>query len=291
MIISILGGGSWGTALAVHLAKKNHQVKIWEFFEAQAKEMQEKRVCKLLPEVKLTKNISVSSDLSQTLEDSELVLVVVPSDKVEATIENAAPDLKKQPIIICSKGFANDLRLLSEVVKNKVEGKVYCLSGPTHAEEVCKGMFSGIVLAGEKGKEELKKEIENENLKVELSEDIVGVQIAAALKNPIAIFVGILEGMGMGDNARALVMTKGLEEIKQIGLKWGAKEETFCGLAGKGKKLAEITEKMDMVVEGVTTLKFLMKLKAKFKLELPLMTGLHQILFDQKDPKEILINL
>ena len=149
MNIAILGGGSWGTALAVHLAKKKFKIKVWEFFEEQAKEMQEKRHCKLLPGAKLAENIFVSADMQEVLKDSELVLLVVPSDKVEATVANANVYIQDKPIVICSKGFASELRLLSDVVAEQVSGSVYCLYGPTHAEEVCKGIFSGIVLAGE----------------------------------------------------------------------------------------------------------------------------------------------
>ncbi len=311
MKISILGGGSWGTALAMQLAKNKHQVKIWEFFEEQAQKMQQERVCPLLPEVRLPDNIFVSSKMEEVLLDSKLVLIVVPSDKVEVTINQAAKFLESQPIIICSKGFASNLRLLSEVVKEKVRGEVYCLYGPTHAEEVGKGKLSGIVLAGGKGKHKLKKVIENENLKVELSKDVVGVQVAAALKNVFAVFIGLLEGLNEGDNAKAYIMTKGLEEIKEVGLAWGAKKETFYGLAGmgdlivtctskhsrnrhvgeevgKGRKLSEVLAEMKMVAEGVTALKEAINLRERFKLKLPLISGLYEILMEGKEPREVL---
>ncbi len=314
MKIAILGGGSWGTALAVHLARREHSINIWEFFEKQAEEMQTKRKCILLPEVKLPKNIFISSQMQEVLSESELVLVAVPSDKVEMTMKSASKFMSKQPVIICSKGFSKDLKLLNEVVEDLVKGKVYCLYGPTHAEEVCKEMFSGIVLAGGSGKEELKEEINSENFKVDLSKDIVGVQVSAALKNIFAIFIGVLDGIKAGDNAKAFVMTKGLEEIKQIGLEWGAKEDTFSGLAGmgdlivtctsehsrnhyvgeqigKGRKLEEITTKMDMVAEGITTLKLAINLKKKFDLELPLISGLYDIIFKGKSPDIVLRSL
>ncbi len=311
MNISILGGGSWGTALAVQLAKNKHQVKVWEFFEEQARKMQVERVCPLLPEVRLPENIFVSSKMEEVVSGSKLVLMVVPSDKVEVTINQAAKFLENQAIIICSKGFASNLRLLSEAVKEKVKGEVYCLYGPTHAEEVGLGKLTGIVLAGGKGKAKLKKVLESENFKVELSKDIIGVQVAAALKNIIAIFIGLLEGLGEGDNAKAYIMTKGLEEIKEVGLAWGAKKETFYGLAGmgdlivtctskhsrnrhvgeqigKGRKLSEVLAEMKMVAEGVTNLKEAINLQEKFKLKLPLINGLYEILLEDKNPKEVL---
>jgi glycerol-3-phosphate dehydrogenase (NAD(P)+) len=314
MKIAILGGGSWGTALAVHLAKNNNEIKVWEFFEEQAREMQEGRVCKLLPEVKLSENIFVSHQIEEVLTDFKLLLLVVPSDKVESTISVAKDFITKQPVVICSKGFGPDLKFLSDLVAEKVSGEVYCLYGPTHAEEVCKEMFSGIVLAGGSSKEELLKVIASENLKVDLTDDIIGVQVSAALKNILAVFVGVLDGMGLGDNAKAYIMTRGLEEIKSVGVALGGKAETFYGLAGigdmivtstsphsrnrsvgvevgKGRKLDEVIKEMAMVAEGVTTLKEAIGLKEKTGLELPLISGLYEILFNGKDPQEVLKNI
>ena len=314
MLITILGGGSWGTALALHLARKSHTVRVWEFFQEQADEMQQQRYCRLLPGVKLPGNITVSHQMEKVLPGSELIIMAVPSDKVEKTMEAASalvPALIQQPIIIASKGFASNLRLLSDVVTEKVSGEVYCLYGPTHAEEVCQGLFSGIVLAGGKGKERLRTEIESPTLKVDLSDDIIGVQVCAALKNILAILIGVLDGKGLGDNAKAFVMTKGLDEIRQVGLKWGAKTETFYGLAGlgdvivtctsvhsrnfhvgreigKGRKLAVVLPEMKMVAEGVTTAKSIPELCNRFNLNLPLLMGTSAVLFEGKEMMKVL---
>lgn len=305
MNITILGGGSWGTALAVHLAKKKHQIKLWEFFDQQAQQMQETRECPLLPGVQLPGNITISSDMAFTLEDTEQVLIVVPSDKVESTLEKAKIHLKSQPLILCSKGFASGNRLISEIVHEKIVNPLFFLYGPTHAEEVGRGLLSGIVLAGGEGKEKLKQEFESEFLKVELSDDIIGVQVAAALKNIVALAVGIASGLGMGDNAKAFIITKGYAEIRQVGMAWGAKDETFHGLAGigdiivtclsehsrnfrvgrelgKGRKLADIMAEMKMVAEGVTTVQVIPVLKKKFGLELPLLTAVYGIVHEEK---------
>lgn len=309
--LAILGGGSWGTALAIHLAKNKHSVKVWEFVESQAREMQEKRICPLLLHAKLPENIFVSHKMEEVLPDSEVVFVVVPSDKVESTLKNATHFLGNQSIIICSKGFSAQGELLSEVVKPLVKGEVYCLYGPTHAEEVCQGKFSGIVLAGGKGKLPLKKMIESEGLRVELSNDLIGVQVASALKNILAILVGMVDGAGMGDNTRAYVITKGLAEIQQIGLRLGAKKETFYGLAGlgdvivtctsvhsrnhhvgeqigKGRKLNDVLAEMKMVAEGVITLKQAVSLQKKLKLNLPVISGAYQILFEDASLEEVI---
>ena len=316
MKIAILGGGSWGSALAITLAKNKHQVKIWEFVPAQAQEMQEKRFCKLLPDAKLPENIFVSHLIEDVLPASDLVLLVVPSDKVEATVIKTKHLFSNQPVVICSKGFGDGLQLLSESVQKEVAGNVYCLYGPTHAEEVCKGLFSGIVLAGKSGteRERIQEAFHSEVFNVEVTDDIIGVQLCAALKNILAVFVGVLDGKQLGDNAKAYVITKGLEEIKTIGLKLGAREETFYGLAGmgdvivtatskhsrnryvgeqigKGRKLDEILAEMKMVAEGVTAVKRAIGFKEKLGLHLPLIEGLHQILFEGKKVEEILKTL
>lgn len=315
MKFAIIGGGSWGSALAIHLAKNKHEIKVWEFFEEQAKEMQEKRVCRLLPQELLHQSIFVSHKMEEVVPGCEAVILVVPSDKVEAAITQASSMLQEQPVIICAKGFASDLKLLSEVVREKVKGDVYCLYGPTHAEEVCKGVFSGIVLAGEgTWRRKLKKAIESPVLKVELSKDVVGVQVAAALKNILAVFIGVLDGTQMGDNTKAYIMTKGLEEIQEVGLKMGAKKDTFYGLAGmgdvivtctskhsrnhfvgeevgKGRKLDEVLAGMKMVAEGITTLNSVPILQEKYGLKLPILSGLYQVMFAGKSVKEVLEGL
>ena len=314
--IAILGGGSWGSALAITLAKNNHQVNVWEFFQEQAEEMQQKRVCRLLPDARLPDNIFISHKIEEVFPKSELVLLVVPSDKVEATVVKAKHLFSTQPVVICSKGFGGSLQLLSEIVQKEVVGNVYCLYGPTHAEEVCKGLFSGIVLAGKEGKErqQIQKAFHSEIFNVEVNDDIIGVQLCAALKNILAVFVGVLDGKNLGDNAKAYVITKGLEEIKTIGLKLGAKEETFYGLAGigdvivtatskhsrnrhvgeqvgKGRKLDDVLAEMKMVAEGVTAMKKAIGFKEKLGLHLPLIEGLYQILFEGKEAEEVLKNL
>ena len=316
MKIAILGGGSWGSALAITLAKNNHQIKVWEFFKEQAEEMQQKRICRLLPDAQLPGNIFVSHKIEEVLSESALVVLVVPSDKAESTIKKCKHLISDQPVVICSKGFGEGLQLLSESVQKQVVGNVYCLYGPTHAEEVCRGMFSGIVLAGKTGneRETIRKAFHSDTFQVEVSDDIIGVQLCAALKNILAVFVGVLDGKELGDNAKAYVITKGLEEIKTIGLKMGAKEETFYGLAGigdiivtatsrhsrnrhvgeqvgKGKKLDEVIAEMKMVAEGVIAVKKAIGFKEKLGLHLPLTEGLYAILFEGKDAEEVLKGL
>ncbi|HLC71259.1 MAG TPA: NAD(P)H-dependent glycerol-3-phosphate dehydrogenase, partial [Candidatus Nanoarchaeia archaeon] len=250
----------------------------------------------------------------EVLTTMDLVMIAVPSTAVEVTLEKAKPYLRSCDLMLCSKGFARGGKLLSEVAQSFTSGKIYYLSGPTHAEELGAGKFSGMVLAGPKGKEKLKQAFESKNLKVELSEDIIGAQVCAALKNVIALFVGILDGMKWGDNAKAYIMTKGLGEIRIIGRAMGAQENTFMGLAGmgdlivtcsskhsrnryvgvqigKGKKLSEVLTEMKMVAEGLTAVKEALKLGKKYKLKIPLIKGLHQIVCEGKDPQIFLQKL
>ncbi len=312
MQISILGGGSWGSALAIHLARNKHQVKVWEFVVEQAQKMQIERICPLLPLEKLSEHIFVSSKMEEVLPESEVIFIAVPSDKVEATLADAASLIGEQPIIICSKGFASNSRLLSDIAQEKAKGEIYCLYGPTHAEEVCKGVFSGIVLAG-KGKYRLKlrKALRSPMLKVELSNDIIGVQVGAALKNILAVFTGVIDGAGLGDNTKAYIMTKGLEEIKRVGVAMGAKKDTFYGLTGlgdvivtctsvhsrnhyvgeqvgTGRKLDEVLTEMKMVAEGIIMLKSIPQLQQKLNLKLPIMYGLYQLMMEGKSVKKVL---
>lgn len=313
MNISILGGGSWGTALAIHLAGKGHSVKIWEFVSARAEIMQMKRVCPFLPGIKLPRKIFVSGEMKEVLTTMDVVLIAVPSHTVEATLKAARPFFGSCDLVICSKGFA-DGKLLSDVARSFTNGNVYCLYGPTHAEEVSSGEFSGLVLAGPGRKEIYKTAFESEMLKIDLSDDLIGVQVSAALKNVVALFVGVVDGMELGDNAKAYVITKGLDEIRQIGLAMGAQEKTFQGLAGigdlivtcfskhsrnrylgvqlgKGRKLNDALAEMKMVAEGVNAVKEAVKLGKKHKLKLPLIQGLHDIVFKGKNPIMVLEKL
>lgn len=308
MKYTVLGGGSWGTALSIQLSRNNNEVKIWEFFEEQANEMQETRICPFLPDVNIPDSIEITSDLGNSIKNSEAILIVVPSDKVEATLENAKKFMDNQPVIICSKGFGGDQTLLSEAVSKILpENDVYCLYGPTLAKEVALGQLSAIVLAGpDSHKTAIQKSFQTANFRVETSEDIVGVQIGAALKNVVTIFVGIMDGMGEGQNGRAYVFVKGLNEIKEIGVALGAKADTFLGLTavgdltlesrnrklgveiGKGRKLDEILASTDHVSEGVVAIKNAMILKERLNLQLPVIETLNSILFEEMDPKEAL---
>lgn len=313
MKITILGGGSWGTALAMHIARQQHNVKIWEFFEGQAKKMQDERHCPLLPDAKLLDNIFVTHNIEESLQGSDLILLVVPSDKVSETIDSVKHFFLNQPILICSKGLSEGLEFMTDLLSKKITNELFCLYGPTHAEEVCHGKFSGIVLAGKDNEVRLgiKAVLASKNFKVECTEDIIGIQIASALKNIVAVFIGMLDGLNLGDNAKAYAITKGLEEIRKLGTCLGGKADTFYGLAGigdiivtatsqhsrnryvgeqigKGRKLDDILGEMNMVAEGITTIKSSIQLARRENVKLPLIEGLYGVLFNGKDPIKVL---
>ena len=262
MKVTILGNGNFGSALAAHLVRVGHNITFDE------------------------------------IGDSELIFVCVPSHAVVEVLEKAQKEITTQKIIICSKGFAGDGRLLSEVLKEKVKNDIFFLYGPVIADELRQGQFSSMVLVGGDGKNEIKKQIESENLYIEISDDVIGVEVSAALKNVMTILLGILEGAGYGQNTRAFVFTKGVEEIKKIGMALGGKSETFSGLScigdlsllsrnrnlgislGRGQKLEEILKDTDHQPEGVFALKNAKIIKERLGLQAPIIDLLYKIMFE-----------
>jgi glycerol-3-phosphate dehydrogenase (NAD(P)+) len=310
MKIAILGGGSWGLGLASHFINKN-EVSIWEFFEDKALEMEKTRISPYLKGAVIDERISISSDIDKVIFNCDIILLVVPSDKIVSTVEKCKNVGQKQTFIICSKGFTTDLQLLSDSVKKIVSNEVYCFYGPTIAEEVYRNQFTGMVLAGPKRNLELKQALEDDTLVIELSDDIIGVQIGAALKNILAISIGMLDGMGQGENAKSYVITKGLQEIIKLGLAFGAKEETFYGLAGigdiittcfseksrnrtfgqhigEGKTMDQALSEMNNVVEGLYALKALHEITKQKNIELPILNSIYRIIFENEKPTTFL---
>lgn len=277
MKITILGKGAFGTAMGLHLSKKGHEIV---FDEAK---------------------------------DSKIIFVCVPSNAVIKALGELGPSMTNQKIVICSKGFAEEGRLLSVALKEKFKGKIqneiFFLYGPTLADEIRQGMFSGMVLAGGKEKDKIKKEIESENLYIELSGDVVGVEISAALKNVMAIFIGLVEGAGYGQNTRAFIFTKAVEEMKNIGLKLGARSETFLGLScvgdlfltsrnrllgvelGKGRKLEDIIKESNYTPAGVFALKDAQMMLEKYKIEAPIIKSLQRVIYENYPVKDAIKHL
>lgn len=274
MKITILGHGIFGSAIATHLSRLGHEIEI------------------------------------DKIDDSKLIFVCVPSFAVLSVLKSNKDDIKDQKIIICSKGFNDDGRLLSDAIKEELpDKKIFFLYGPTIAEEVRQGILSGIVLAGGDGKEEIKKVIESDTLIIELTDDIVGVQVGAAMKNVITIFVGILEGAGCGQNTQAYVFTKGLKEIQRLGVALGADPCTFIGLTclgdltlrsrnrllgvglGKGRKLEDIVAEMKYTQEGIATIKNSKIISKNIGVELPFVDTLYSIIYEDLSIEEGIRNI
>lgn len=268
MKIAILGAGTFGSAMAKHLSRLRHELTLEEVF------------------------------------GSEVIFVSVPSYAVVSALLKVRKDIKNQKIVICTKGFASEEKLISEAVKGEFPNDVFFLYGPTLAEELSNGELSAMVLAGGEGKEELKKEIESETLRIELSDDVIGVQVGAALKNVVTIFVGILEGAGYHENAQAFIFTRGVQEIKKIGVALGANPDTFLGLTcvgdltlrsrnrrlgielGKGRKIDEITAEMGYVPEGINALKNAKIMARKIGIKAPFIETVYAIIFEDMPTKE-----
>jgi len=308
MEIAILGGGSYGTALAIHLSKK-YDIKVWEINEERVNKVNKEHKNDLL-EAKIPKNITFTTDIT-IANDADLVVIAVPSNFVKETIEK----INTKAIIVCASKGVHDGLTLYEIIKQKFP-KTTVLAGPTHAEELALGMLSAAIIASDDKAltKKVKDIFHDKHFKIYESDDPIGVSFAAGAKNILAILIGISSGMGLGDNTKAYIMTQGLEEMKQLGMKMGAKEETFYGLAGlgdvivtctskhsrnrslgekigKGKKLNEILKEMTMIAEGVEIAKVVCKIAKQHKLKLPVMCGLHDILFNNKNPQDVIYHI
>ena len=315
MRISVIGSGGWGTAIAVHLEKMGHNVKLWSYFENESKELiANKENLPYLPGIKLN-NIDFTSDLSYAIRDAELIAIVVPSKAMRQTAYEIAKhiDVKKQGIVCLTKGLEDgSFMRMSEVIKDEIKGgRVAVLTGPSHAEEVARGMITTLVAASEDNAMRLTVQdaFMNKYLRVYVNDDIVGAELGGALKNVYALIVGIAYGLSLGDNAKAAIMTRGMTELAKLGKKMGAKLDTFYGLSGmgdlivtctsehsrnrragmllgKGYTLEEALAEVNMTVEGVPATIATYHLKEKLGIEMPLVDTIYKILFENLDVKK-----
>ncbi len=238
--IAIIGSGSWGIALAIHLSKMGHKVKIWSFAKDEADLINNQRKCKFLPNVELPNGIECYTTYKDVIQGADYILQVTPSKFTRNIVKDYKNYVipEKQPIIVCSKGIEESSALtLDEVIKEEIPlARVGALSGPSHAEEVSIAIPTVLVIASKD--EELKKSIQqdfmNERLRIYTSSDIKGVELGGALKNIIAFCAGIAAGIGYGDNTFAALITRGLVEIRKLGIALGGEKDTFYGLSGLG---------------------------------------------------------
>ena len=322
--IAILGAGTWGSALAHCLVRNNHEVRLWSRFENEILEMKCSRTNKNLPEMVLPETVLMTADPLEALTGAEYVLVVVPSVYVRSTIQYTAPFISPDSIVTCaSKGIeANSLKLLSEVIADELASQmvsvrgITALSGPTHAEEVARSLPTLIVSACEYETvaEEIQHLFDGSCIRPYTNTDLRGVEICGALKNVEALAVGVARGLGYGDNTAAALMTRGMEEIRRLGLAMGCQERTFFGLAGigdlivtatslhsrnnrcgmligSGKPVQEAVREVGMVVEGLNTLPAAVELCRKTGMEMPIISAVRAIVQDGARPDDIVREL
>lgn len=311
----IIGAGSWGTALALLLHKNGHQVTVWSINEEEVKMLSEKRehVSKL-PGVPLPQDMVFTTDLKEAVQDKDFVVMAVPSPYTRNTARNLSPFVKEGQIIVdVAKGIEEaTLMTLSQQIEEEIpQADVAVLSGPSHAEEVGRGLPTTVVIGArtQKTAEYLQSMFMNEVFRVYTSPDILGMELGGSLKNVIALAAGIADGMGYGDNTKAALITRGIAEIARLGVKMGGAVETFSGLTGigdlivtcasvhsrnrkagylmgQGKSMQEAMDEVKMVVEGVYSTKAAVKLGEKYGVSLPIISKVNEVLFEGKDPKE-----
>ena len=326
--ITIIGGGSWGLAMALMLHKNGHSVKVWEYISENVNKLRNERKNEdYLKGIVFPKDIYFTNDMAEVVsEETEVLIFAVPSEYLRKTVKAIAGHLPSVPmkmkaIVSLVKGLENGtLKRMSEVISEEVpllyKDKICALSGPSHAEEVSKDMPTLVVLAGENqdALEYVQNEFSNSSFRVYTSTDIVGVEIGAAVKNIISIAAGVVSGLGFGDNTMGALLTRGLAEIRRLGCALNADPETFSGLSGlgdlvttaisphsrnrhvgyqlgKGKKLDEILSKMIMIAEGVVTTKNIRELKEKLNVSMPITEQMYQLLFNAKAPLAALSDL
>ena len=318
--IAIIGSGSWGVALAIHLAKNGHKIKIWSYEKEEADLINNQRKCKFLPNVEIPDNIECKLDYEEVIKGADLILQVTPSKFTRNIVRQYAKyvDVKKQPIIVCSKGIEKETTLtLDEVILQEIpNARIGALSGPSHAEEVSIAVPTLLVIASED--EEVKNLVQdvfmNEYMRLYTSNDVKGVELGGALKNIIAFCSGVAAGIGFGDNTFAALITRGLVEIRKLGIALGGKEETFYGLSGlgdlivtclsehsrnrkagkligQGKTIEETKKEVGMTIESIDNIEVAKELSDKLNLEMPILNSVYDILYNNLDPKEAVKSL
>lgn len=313
--IAIIGSGSWGVALAIHIAKIGHKVKIWSFMQEEADLINNEKKCKFLPNVLLPEGIECYTSYKEVIENADYILQVTPSkftrDIVKQYKEYIIPE--EQPIIICSKGIEYGTGLtLDEVIKEEIpNARIGALSGPSHAEEVSVGVPTVLVIASKdnKIKEDVQELFMNDNMRIYTSEDIKGVELGGALKNIIAFCAGIAAGIGYGDNTFAALITRGLVEIRRLGIALGGEKDTFYGLSGlgdlivtclsehsrnrkagyligKGYTLEETKKQVGMTIESIDNIEVAKQLSEKVGVEMPILEVAYDVLYNNLNPKQ-----
>lgn len=323
MNIGVVGAGSWGTSLANVLAKKGYSIQLWAYEAELVEYMQHHRENnQYLPGISLHQKLSFTSSLEEAV-SHEVVVLVPPSQLMRSVLEKAAPFIDPSTTIIsASKGIENTtLDLMSEVINDVLEdhytqGKIAFISGPTFAREVAQEIPSAAVVASEQ--EDVatmaRDLFSTDYFRLYSNDDVIGTEIGGALKNIIALAAGVCDGLGYGNNTRAALITRGIAEMRRVGIALGARSETFAGLAGmgdlvltctgelsrnrtvgialgEGQKLSDILSHMHMVAEGVETTRSAYQLAKKLEIDVPIINQMYAVLYEDKNPRAAVIEL
>jgi glycerol-3-phosphate dehydrogenase (NAD(P)+) len=309
---SVIGAGSWGTTLAYLLSQKDIEVSLWVYEKDLAEEMGRTRINKIyLPHVTLPRHMKISHQIDEVLNKARYLLNAVPAQYTRAVFQEFLPSIPREAIIIsAAKGIERGtLKTISSVLKELSACQVAVLSGPSFAKEVIKNLPTAVTLATEDRNTGLmlQKMFNTNNFRVYTHDDVLGVEIGGALKNVMAIASGISDGLGLGLNARASLITRGLAEMTRLGVAIGAKERTFSGLSGlgdlvltctgslsrnytlgiklgQGMKLGDILNQTTSVIEGVATAESAFELSRKYNIEMPIVEQVYKIIYERKDP-------
>ncbi len=314
--IAVLGAGSWGITLAYLLKEKGNEVRLWEFDPRQSKMLDKKRCFSPLKNFVIPSEIKISSSLKKTIEGSNFLVIAVPSKALKSTVMKIKKIKETIPPLLISavKGFDYaTLKRPTEILREELGRSFHIcvLSGPSHAEEVIRKMPTAIVSASanRQAARQVQKLFFTDYFRVYTSDDIKGVELGGALKNVIAVASGITSGLGLGDNTRAALITRGNSEIKQLGTKMGARHKTFNGLSGmgdlivtcfsmhsrnyrfgryigEGMSFSEAEKKVGTTAEGIYTVKSCIKLSKKYNIPMPVCAKVYDILYKGKNPAE-----
>lgn len=318
--VSLLGAGSWGTALAMLLANNGHDTTLWSAVAEEVTMLRENREHKdRLPGVKLPDNVFISDDLESACQDKDLIVFSVASPFVRATAQQAAAFIKEGQIIVnVAKGIEEStLMTLSEILQEELpQADIGVLSGPSHAEEVSQGIPTTVVVgAGTKKTAYFIQDMfMNETFRVYTSPDITGIELGGSVKNVIALAAGVLDGLGLGDNTKAALITRGIAEMSRLGVALGGKMETFSGLSGigdlivtctsqhsrnhnagyligQGHTMQEAMDEVKQVVEGVHSARAALKMAQEHHVSMPIVEEVNKVLFENKSAKEAMESL
>lgn len=315
--ISVIGSGGWGIALAILLHRNAHNLTIWSFDKKEAEELKISRENKTkLPNILIPEDIKVTDDLNEAINNKDILILAVPSKAIRSVSKSLKDIIKEEQIIVnVAKGLEeNTLKTMTDIIEEELKNKnpkVAVLSGPSHAEEVGRGIPTTCVVSSH-NKEltlYLQNIFMNPAFRVYTSPDMIGIEIGGALKNVIALAAGIADGLNYGDNTKAALITRGIKEISTLGVAMGGEQSTFYGLTGlgdlivtcasmhsrnrragillgQGKTLDEAIKEVNMVVEGVYSAKSALMAAKKYNVEIPIIEQVNAVLFENKNAAE-----